>query len=410
MGIYATNYLSCLEWFAGSISLIERGDDLIKQKTWYANLGLIVGGTLFGLVIALIGFRVFIGDFRLILPYIYDDAVVFRSGNGDILFWQSEFIQPLENPEEILSVHRLQGDENGFRLPARPSDTYRVVALGDSYTEGANVARPWSDEFAAASGLATQNLGFRGYGMTHYTWAWEQYGIQEDPDVVIIGFFGGNDVFTAGLGEEPPFDPPNLGSGDELDLEIVTDYTENDEDLRIYPIYTENGTPITFLSTYIGWMNAAPDQLEGSVNYQVIADNLRQIRDTASDDTCLVFAYFPSKPEVYFPYLNQDDYPDLIAGQRTVLINSDGTLHIVEDFTITLNRVMEWRLNTGIVMTELADSLGYEAINLHTTFDERAANGEMLYYTYDTHWNQAGQTLAGETIADFVEAQCTNLE
>lgn len=285
-----------------------------------------------------------------------------------------------------------------------------MIALGDSYTEGANVARPWSDEFASVSGLSTRNLGFRGYGMTHYTWTWEQYGIQENPDVVVIGFFGGNDLFTAGLGDEPPFPQPIIEREEQIEPSIVTEYSDLDDDLRIYPIYLDNGTPITFLRTYIGWMNAEADQIRGSVNYQVIIDNLRQIRESVPSDTCLIFAYFPSKPEVYFPYLNEADYPTLIEGQHTVLINSDGTLHLVEDFTISIERVMEWRLNTGTVMTDLAASLGYEALNLQTAFDEQAANGEMLYYTYDTHWNQAGHTLAGETIADFVGSECDNLE
>ena len=66
-------------------------------------------------------------------------------------------------------------------------------------------------------------------------------------------------------------------------------------------------------------------------------------------------------------------------------------------------------MNTGNVFTELAGSLGYGTLNLQTVFDEHAANGEMLYYSYDTHWNQAGQNLAGETIAEFVLNACENL-
>ena len=358
-----------------------------------------------GIAIALIAFTLFVGDLRLLTTFIYPDTIVFRSGNGDILFWQSEYIAPLENPDEILSVHRLPVDEDGFRLPANPSDEYDVVVLGDSYTEGANVARPWSDVFAEASGLHTRNLGFRGYGIRHHAWVWQEFGIQENPDVLIIGFFGGNDVFTAGLDIEPPFLNPLEERAEDMPLEPVTEHRVTEDEV-IYPIYLSDGTPITFLSTYISWMNVAGDQLRGSVNYRVVEENLTQILDSTPDDTCPVFVYFPSKPEVYFPYLNQTNYPALLEGQKTVLINSDGTLHIVEDFNISLKQVMEWRLNTGNVFTELAESLGYETFNLHATFDEHASNGEMLYYTYDTHWNQAGQTLAGETIADFVRNNC----
>ncbi|MEO0598074.1 MAG: hypothetical protein AAF126_18340, partial [Chloroflexota bacterium] len=101
------------------------------------NILLAVVGTIVGIGIALGAFVAFIGDIRLLPTYLYDDAVVFRSGNGDILFWQSEYSTPLEDPFEILSVHRLQLDEIGFRLPARVADDYTVVTLGDSYTEGA---------------------------------------------------------------------------------------------------------------------------------------------------------------------------------------------------------------------------------------------------------------------------------
>ncbi|MEO1289262.1 MAG: SGNH/GDSL hydrolase family protein [Chloroflexota bacterium] len=370
------------------------------------NTLVVLVGTGIGILLALLIFRATIGDFRLLLTYLYDDAVVFRSGNGDILFWQSEFVQELENPEEILSVHRIQADEIGFRLPANPSDTYQVVALGDSYTEGANVPTPWTDIFARDSGLSTRNLGFRGYGITHYRWTWEQYGIQENPDVLIIGFFGGNDIFTAGLDNEPPFEIPRNVRLNETEPFIVTNYADEGEDLRLYPKYLDNGTPIAYLLNYVHWMNIEEEQLTGSVNYQVISDNLQQIQETASDDTCLVFAYFPSKPEVYFPYMQPIDYPDLLIRLHTPLLNSDGTLHLVEDFNIDLERTLRWRTNTGDIMTELASSLGYETINLLEVFEERASEGELLYYTYDTHWNQAGQNLAGATIADFVDEQC----
>ena len=113
------------------------------------------------------------------------------------------------------------------------------------------------------------------------------------------------------------------------------------------------------------------------------------------------------KAEVYFPYLNDADYPAILEGQKQVLINSDGTLHIVEDFDISVEHVLNRYQNTSIIFTELADSLGYETLNLQSVFDEHASNGEILYYTYDTHWNQAGQTLAGETIAEFVLGNCT---
>jgi len=364
-------------------------------------------GTFAGLAIALMVFIFMVGDIRLIQTYIYDDSVVFTRGMGDILFWQSEYIAPVPQPDEILSVHRLQLDDIGFRLPATPATTYEAVILGDSFTEGANVGLPYPDIFARTSGLSTRNLGFRGYGIRHYLWTWQQYGIAENPDVLIIGFFGGNDLFTAGLDLEPPFRIPNEERAFDAPTQPITENIASDT--VIYPVYLANDVPLTFLSTYISWMNVTEATIVQSVNYQVIAETLSNIQQSASGETCLIFAYLPSKPEVYFPYLNVDDYPAILEGQKHVLLNSDGTLHIVEDFDISVEKVIENRFSTGNALTTLADDLGYNAINLHSVFDEQAADGEMLYYTYDTHWNQSGQTLAGETLAEYVNNTCTDL-
>lgn len=347
----------------------------------------------------------YIGDLRLLPTYLYSDAVVFRAGNGDILFWQSEYSEPLDDPFEILSVHRLQLDEAGFRLPARPVDDYAVVALGDSYTEGANVALPWADVFARETGLPTRNLGFRGYGTQHYAYTWETYGQAEDPDIVIIGFFGANDIATGGLDLEPPFPTPLEARAEDAPAIPVTTRADIDVEI-IYPITLENGEQLTFLTDYISWMNTDQATLRQSVNYDVIQQDLTSIYESAADDTCMVFVYLPSKPEVYLPYVQAQYHDAILTDQKHVLLNSDGTLHIVEDFTISYDKVLNNRTNTGEAMVALAEDIGYQTLNLHTAFDTAAAEGEMLFYAYDTHPNQAGQTLAGETIAEFVASAC----
>jgi hypothetical protein len=41
-------------------------------------------------------------------------------------------------------------------------------------------------------------------------------------------------------------------------------------------------------------------------------------------------------------------------------------------------------------------------IDLTPIFEDAAAQSQMTYLEYDTHWNQAGHELAGETVADFL--------
>jgi hypothetical protein len=42
-------------------------------------------------------------------------------------------------------------------------------------------------------------------------------------------------------------------------------------------------------------------------------------------------------------------------------------------------------------------------LDLTPVFQEGAATGEDLYYSFDTHWNQLGQDLAAASIYDYIE-------
>jgi hypothetical protein len=377
---------------------------LTIKRELFIRMALVGGGIGFALILLLSGFIVVFGDARLLMAYAYDDVIVYRAGMGDILYWQGEFVAPIENPDEILSVHRLRLDERGFRMPAQVAEDYEVVALGDSFTEGANVGMPWPDVFAQASGLTTRNLGFRGYGPVQYAYTMETFGVNEHPEVVIVGFFGGNDLATSGL------DLPNPALPAEerlLDQPLNLDLRRNAEAGASYryPAYLENGEPIAFLSTYISWMNLTEETLVQSVNYEVIGESLSRIH-AAAPNACLIFAYLPSKAEVYLPYVQAEYYPQIIEGQQHVLIDSDGTLLILDDPNISIEKLLVNRQSTPHALAGLAQEAGFAFINLWDGFDEAAANGESLYYTYDTHWNQAGQTLAGELLAEFVQANC----
>ena len=169
-----------------------------KLKKWALNIALIGGGVLVAVVLVL-----------LIAPSVLPDArlqnadtvitVQYTAGHGDIFANQYGTIRPPENPHEILSEHQLAWDTDGFRIPARVADSYDVLAFGDSFTEATNVALPWSDVLSAESDLSVRNLGFRGYGTQQYMQVMERYGADSGADIVVVGFFGANDVFSAGL-------------------------------------------------------------------------------------------------------------------------------------------------------------------------------------------------------------------
>lgn len=93
----------------------------------------------------------------------------------------------------------------GFRQPEvtreRTTDV-RMVAVGDSFTfgDGVEASEAWplavERAFAARSGLTTQvlNAGVPGRWMDEYYLELAERSLALDPDVVLLGFFVGNDV------------------------------------------------------------------------------------------------------------------------------------------------------------------------------------------------------------------------
>lgn len=371
------------------------------------QFGLIVGGTLFGCVIALLLITLVFGDVRLLLARAIGNETVFTVGMGDILYWQYEDVRPPENPDIILSAHGLRFDPDGFRLPVQSFETYPIVALGDSFTEAANVAITWPDALAATGEIGVRNLGFKGYGPQHYAWVMENYGVQYDPEIVIVTFFGGNDLASAGL---QGFDEPIMLPAEQRANEVFQEpepVPQPQDDIYRYPVQTIDGEPLVLLDDYLSWSNVDAETLLQSVNYEVIENSLRRIQAVAPD-ACLIFAYFPAKAEVYLPYVRPEDRATVIETTQHILIDSEGRLNpiTVPDLEITYEKLLSIRRTTAQVLSDLADDVGFHFADTWPVLDQAVAAGKHLYYTYDTHWNQAGQQRVGEYLAEVVTNQC----
>jgi hypothetical protein len=140
-----------------------------------------------------------------------------------------------------------------------------------------------------------------------------------------------------------------------------------------------------------------------------IRQSWQQMQAAVPDDTCLVIAFFPSKPQIYLPYLEPGDYGNIVDGQvRRAIFEPGQRIFKDNSLTLTYEDLISRLDNTRTVLRDEAEALGIPFVDLSPTFEEAAANGELLYYRYDTHWNQAGHDLAGAVIADFLaDEPCT---
>ena len=101
-----------------------------------------------------------------------------------------------------------QTNEHGHRdrsIPIEKTDeSLRILVLGDSFTVGANVkqedAYPQVLESLlnknSAQPIVVINAGVGGWEPFNYAQYYENYGNQFSPDLILIGFFVGNDTYN----------------------------------------------------------------------------------------------------------------------------------------------------------------------------------------------------------------------
>jgi hypothetical protein len=372
-----------------------------KLKRWQMNL--LASGC--GVLLALL----LIAGVLLAFPQLrYDprsQLVRFTVGIGDMFITRHGVIAPPANPYEVLAEYRLAYDDDGFRVPERPADLVEVVALGDSYTEAGNAARPWPDVLAAASGLSVRNLGFRGYGPVEEARVLQDYGMPENPRLIIVGYFEGNDLSNVLTSEEfiepraarqqfTPFDPTQ------------PIWLHDNPPPYQLPVRVEiNGTvtEMALLDDYLSWLNGTIEDYAQSANMRALETTWRTML-AAAGDTCVVITYFPTAPHLYLPYLIPEDRDKFMATVQGVGIAAPNEA-ITYTGAISYEESILRLNNQRDAVAGLAAQLGIPFIDLVPAFEAAAANGDILYYAYDTHWNQAGHDLAGQVIAAYLAQQ-----
>lgn len=88
----------------------------------------------------------------------------------------------------------------GLRGPeVGPKRGLRILALGDSFTfgVGAGQEETWPARLAAILGAEVLNAGAPGFGVPDAVAWYEQYGVQLDPDIVVLAVFLANDLQDA---------------------------------------------------------------------------------------------------------------------------------------------------------------------------------------------------------------------
>lgn len=302
--------------------------------------------------------------------------------------------QPDQTLFEPYTVH-FSRDSHGFRLPQEPSSTVATVILGDSFAEAEAVQRPFWDGLS----LGVYNMGLPDSGTLEQLALLRSYGLPLNPDIVILGYFGGNDLQnnrdTADLRAAGQTAESRALSGSPFNLLVLPHLIAALASPRggcSYPIADRNGTPLAFYDSFFANAMLTSDVLRQTELWRTTAAALREMSaEVTAAGARFIVVYIPFKAQAHFDQL---DEPTLDALRARITPGQFG--YSAADSAPLTREAIDAQI---VLLNELAGETGFTFIDLTSAFRAAAAQAESLYFYGDTHWNQAGHDLARQEIA-----------
>ncbi len=339
----------------------------------------------------------------------------FRNVDGDLFVAMPGRVRPPER-EEMLAQFVIGWDADGFRVSQTPADAYPIAAFGDSFTEAVNVARPWPDVLAAELGVAVKNYGYRAYGPVEVARAAKEVLAREPRDWAIYAYFSGNDLGDALHGLKVDVRSPLAVWQAFFDRFTPARQTvsaqprlkQDDYDYPMPVIIGGNYYELAFLPYYWWWHVGTPSVFSNSRNFAVLSESLDAFAAAASPQTCKLLVFIPTKEQLYYRYIHPDERQWIRAVGGELALPRDGAAIVIRDAPFTEAQEPQFiqRLygQRDAVQALVASKTGWHFLDLLPVFEAAVAEGRLLYYPYDTHWNQDGHTLAAQTIAEYIRA------
>lgn len=274
----------------------------------------------------------------------------------------------------------------GFRdIDTKPP--FDAIALGDSFTfcDDVPVETCWVRLLGKRAGLSIASLGISGFSTLAEQRVLNIYGKKLQPRLVLLGLFpndfndnlrfaewkrSGNQDFWAwrksreGRG-------PLLGflAAHSAAYRLVDAALRSEEDKTFR--YNKNGLNLVLRTDR--WVSDEQQASEREEGWRLMQEALLAMqRDAASIGAQLVVVLIPSKEEVYWNVVRDELPPDAATG-------IDRPLGLVADF---------------------CGKQGIVACDLRPVFEREAEKRRQLYLRISGHWNDEGNTLAAEVIAD----------
>jgi len=312
----------------------------------------------------------------------------------------------------------LHTDTRGYRNSTN-LESYDVVAIGDSFTEGSSVSdeHPWPVLLASLRDTSVYNAGMSGYDPLHYREVLREIALPLHPKLVICMIYEGNDFRSAKTDAKRL--KPSLSKRFKAYMKQSPILTSLDELLigAFGPIRSSAPIPD---SDAINWMPLSIPEGPAAKRYAFAPKQIRDLFESrqqfASDkhwlnprsqiaemnELCkdagvrflLVFA--PTKAHVTLPLVE-----DRVGGKQLrdfLSLRHKKKLPDPAEFKTGLMENLDAREQ---VIGQWCEREGIAFLTLTRALRNAAGKGTQVYYTYDQHWTPEGHSVVAQTIASF---------
>lgn len=393
---------------------------MFKLKDLAINIGVMLGTLTIALGIAEIGVRVanlqgsmkpIEGGHASFIPTFYTIPDPLRGWS----FRPNSEGQWKDEGESYLKFNSagLRGPEVSFK---KPTDTIRIAVLGDSFTSAVQVnlektyTKVIEKELEKCPGLQgkkieTINFGVDGYGTAQELFTLQQKVWDYDPDLVVLGFYIGNDIMNNSFKLADNLLTPFFVYDENGNLGIDMSFPQR-------PLSESNRYFSVNIDRLPAWLinNVRLLQLVRQVE---VNQEKKRLIDFSANLEANVYRQ-PKTPEWQEAWDITEQLLTFFAndvkqqGKKFLLFTIASANQVIPDANIRKAYMESHQINNLFYPDQrikaLGDRQGFRVLNLGEAFQKYAqANNTCLHGFQGTcggHWNEQGHQLGGEMIAD----------
>ena len=313
----------------------------------------------------------------------------------------------------------LHTDARGYRNQSA-FESYDVVALGDSFTEGSNVSdeHPWPVRLAARAGLTVYDLGMSGYDPLHYLESLKEVGLALKPRMVLCLIYEGNDFrsdktdekrkhpslsmrFTEYLGRSPVIHAVDQVLIDTFGAMNCDGPVRGAEKIDWLPLAIPAGPnakyyafePTQLRDLYEGREKFAADKHWHNPQRQI--NEMYERCRAAGSQFVVVFA--PTKAHVMLPVV-----ADRLVAEKVRAFTAISYKHALPDAGEFLRNLLENVDAREEVVGGWCRGQSIPFLSLTAALREAVIEGRQVYYTYDQHWTPDGHEVVAKAVHQYL--------